>query len=202
MALAALTLLPIGAPSTALACSGARVEYSEIRAEATRIVVGTIIASRGDPLAPDVLAIRVDRLIRGSSPAQLVLQPPEFMGCDGPIGEPVGTRLIIATGQRFFDAAPPQDLHPYWIVRADNTVDPVGVESHDPAVRTLDDLVVALGGELNVASTDPPVEVSPTDHEIAVAPAEGSWALPLAIGLLVAAVLLGLAARNRGRQSD
>ena len=202
VALAASGLLPIVAPSAALACSGARVQYGEIRAEATRIIVGTITASRGDPLAPNVIAIRVERLIRGSSPAQLVLQPPEFMGCDGRIGEPVGTRLVIATGRRFFDASPPKDLHPYWIVRADNTLDPAGVESHDPAVRNLDDLVAAFASAAILAPTDPPVEVAPTDPEIAVAPAGGSWAIPLAIGLLVVAVFLGLVTKNRRRPSD
>lgn len=165
-------------------------------------MVGTVVASRGDPLGPDVIAIRVERLIRGSSPAQLVLQPPDYMGCDGRIAEPVGTRLVIATGRRFFDAAPPTDLHPYWIVRADNTLDPAGVESHDPAVRTLDDLVAALGGAPIVAPTSPPIEEAPTDHDIAVAPADGNWAIPLAIGLLVVAVLLGLVTRNRRRPYD
>lgn len=162
--------------------------------------MGTIVASRGNPLGPDVIAIRVEALIRGSAPTQLVLEPPVFMGCEGRIAEPIGTRLVIATGQRYFDAAPPQDLHPYWIVRADNTLEAAGVENPDPGVRTLEDLVGALGGELILAPTDPPATATAPREERLVDTAEDNWPTPLAIGLLVAGAVLGLVIRNRRRR--
>jgi hypothetical protein len=200
MALALPALLTVASPPAASACSGARVEFSEIRAEATRIVVGTIVATRGDPLNPDVIAIRVEALIRGSAPAQLVLQPPVYMGCDGLIAEPIGTRLVVATGRRFFDAAPPQDLHPYWIVRADNTLEAAGVENPDPAVRTLEDLVGALGGALVLAPSNPAPEETPSDEAVVGGAAGNAWPIPVVIGLLVAGGVLGLFIRSARRR--
>ena len=121
------------------------MEFSEIRAEASRIVVGTVVVKRGHPEAPDAIAVRVEQLLRGESGPNLVLEPPDYMGCDGRIVVPIGTRLVIATGDRFFDAAPRNDLHPYWIVNADGSLDPEGVESADPTLRTMADLARAFG---------------------------------------------------------
>jgi hypothetical protein len=186
-------LLAVGAagPSGALGCSGAQVPEDEIRREAERIVVGTIVARKGDPGAPDAIALRVDGVIRGVTPAQLVLQPPTYMGCDGRIAEPVGTRIVVATAPQYFDAAPPEELHPYWIVLPDGTVDPVGLETDQPPGRTLDDLAASLGGSVTAidaaASTD---DGSPDSMIVGAVTA-------LVVG---AAVVLGAAAVARRRE--
>lgn len=174
-------LVVLGAPPVR-ACSGALVGYAEIRDEATRIVLGRVagreVGAGGEMTS---LLIHVDAVIRGSAPAELVLDPPTYMGCEGRIDEPVGAQLVIATGPQYFDAAVTGDLHPYWLVRDDGTVDPIGVWQEDPGIRTLDELVADLGGRLV------PVE--------GAAAGEGSQAgglqpLPIALG---GAAILGLA---------
>jgi hypothetical protein len=205
MLLAFVGVLSLAPPSTstASACSGARVEFAEIRAEATRIVLGSVTATRGHPDAPDAIEIRVEHVIRGRAPASLVLAPPDYMGCEGRIAERVGTRLVIATGTRFFDAAPPTELHPYWIVGPGDVVDPVGVEGADPAIRTLDDLVASLGGEASAAATDAPTEAAAAlppvvgARDDADAPIAGLSGL-LAVGLI--ALLGGFALRRARRR--
>lgn len=203
LAAAGAALAAVAAPPPAAACSGARVEFAEIRAEASRIVVGTITASRGDPLGPDAIAIRVERLIRGSSPVDLILDPPDYMGCDGRIAEPIGTRLVIATGLQFFDAAPPNDLHPYWIVGPDGVLDPAGVENADPAVRTVDDLVMAVGGGLTPVPVpmDPAVQAAPDGPMTDDAATEVRWSILAAAGV-IAAVVLGVWRFRSRRRSE
>jgi hypothetical protein len=185
-------LLAVGAagPSGALGCSGAQVPEDEIRREAERIVVGTIVARKGDPGAPDAIALRVDGVIRGVTPAQLVLQPPTYMGCDGRIAEPVGTRIVVATAPQYFDAAPPEELHPYWIVLPDGTVDPVGLETDQPPGRTLDDLAASLGGSVRAIDAAASTDDRKPDSMIDVA------VTTLVVG---AAVVLGAAAVARRR---
>lgn len=202
-AVSVAALAPAVVPMPVAACSGARVEYAEIRNEATRIVVGTIIDRRGDPAAPDAIAVRVERLIRGVSPIDLVLEPPDYMGCDGRIAEPIGTRLVIATGRRFFDAAPPNDLHPYWIVGPGDILDPAGVESADPAIRTVSDLAAAVGGEMVPVTvpSGPPVEALP-GAAITGDDARGlDWSMPAALAataLIVAGWFAARVLRRRG----
>jgi hypothetical protein len=185
-------LLAVGAagPSGALGCSGAQVPEDEIRREAERIVVATIVARKGDPGAPDAIALRVDGVIRGVTPAQLVLQPPTYMGCDGRIAEPVGTRIVVATAPQYFDAAPPEELHPYWIVLPDGTVDPVGLETDQPPGRTLDDLAASLGGSVRAIDAAASTDDRKPDSMIDVA------VTTLVVG---AAVVLGAAAVARRR---
>lgn len=130
------------------ACSGASVPIDEIRGEAVRIVVGTIVAQHGDAGAPDAIAIEVDAVIRGEAPTELVLQPPTFMGCDGRIAEPIGTRVVVATASQYFDASPPQDLHPYWVVRANGIAEPVGVDAGGAPGLPIEELASWLGGAL------------------------------------------------------
>ncbi len=135
-------------PTGVAACSGALVTFDEVKAEATRIVVGTIRATQGDPEAPEGLAITVEAVVRGAPVREIFLLPPAFMGCDGRITEPIGARLLIATGPQYFDANPPEDLHPYWLIGPGDVLQPAGVEDPDVTHQTLGDLVKALGGEL------------------------------------------------------
>ena len=179
IAIAAVALASVSAAPVA-ACSGAMVEVADIRGEATRIVVGTIVGTRGDAQAPDALAIEIDSVIRGTSPATLVLEPPSYMGCDGRIFEPIGTRLVVATGPHYLSAAPPQELHPYWVVRADGTAEPVGVSAEGAPRQSLDELAAWLGGSL--------VPVEP-ETEPAPEPADGWSTLSrLPIGLFLAGI--------------
>jgi hypothetical protein len=182
-----------GAPVAA--CSGAMVEVSDIRGQATRIVVGTIVGARGDAQAPDALAIEVDSVIRGTSPATLVLEPPSYMGCDGRIFEPIGTRVVVATGPHYFSASPPQELHPYWVVRADGTADPVGISAEGLPRQSLGDLAAWLGGSL--MAVEPEAEPAP-------APALGWTAISfvligLFVGGMAVLVLVAIAGFRRSR---
>ncbi len=140
------------------ACSGARVTFEEINAEATRIVVGTIRAIRWDQEAPDGMAITVEAVVRGAAAPEIFPLPPTYMGCDGRNPEPVGARLLIATGPHYFDASPPKDLHPYWLIGPADIVEPAGVEDPDVRHRTLGDLVDALDGDLVPVPTPDSVE--------------------------------------------
>jgi hypothetical protein len=177
----------------AAACSGAMVTFDQVNAGANRIVVGTVRAVRGDPAAPDGLAITVESVVRGRPAQEVLLLPPSYMGCDGRIAEPVGARLVIATGPRYFDAGPPEDLHPYWLIGAAGVLIPAGVDDPNPQHRTLDDLVAALGGELTPIASAVPGEAA---AQAAVTDPGEAVGVPLAavIGGLIAATITVFAA--------
>ena len=82
---ACLAALAGAVASPVVACSAAAVPAEEIRAEAERIVVGTIVAQAGDPEAPDRIAISVEAVIRGVATPEVVLAPPTYAGCDSRI---------------------------------------------------------------------------------------------------------------------
>ena len=172
------------------ACSGASVPAEEIRREAARIVVGTIVARQDVGGAPETLVIAVDSVIRGESPRELVLRPPTYMGCDGRILEPIGTRVVVATGQQYFDAAPPADLHPYWVVRADGIAEPVGLDAGGAPGLPLEELAAWLGGTVN----EVPATVEPDDTGLL-----GSVVLPLLVAGIALVAAVTWVARQRDR---
>ena len=128
------------------ACSGATVTFEKIRTGAQRIVIGTIVERDAIKGAADRVTLRVEAVIRGVSGRELVLEPPTFMGCDGRIMEPVGSRLIVASAPRFFSVGPAEEMHPYWRLLAGDIVEPAGVDDQDPDHTRLAGLIVDLGG--------------------------------------------------------
>jgi hypothetical protein len=167
-----------------VACSGASVTFEKVRIHAQRIVIGTIVEADLEDGVAQRLTFRVDAVVRGVAGPEVVLEPPTYMGCDGRIMEPVGTRLLVATAPRFFGVGPAEEMHPYWRLLAGNVVEPAGVDDPDPDHLRLDGLLADLGG-LPVTSAEP------ADASDAVSPAGGGeMVVPIIVATLLGAAAL------------
>jgi hypothetical protein len=124
------------------ACSGAPVSFEQIRTGATRIVVASVVEVE----SIDKITLEVHSVLRGMSGRELVLEPPTYMGCDGRMQEPVGARLIVATGPHFFADSPAQEMHPYWRIEPGDIVVPAGVDDPNPDHTRLAGLIAEFGG--------------------------------------------------------
>ena len=195
---AAIASVALSLPvSHVTACSGATVSFEQIRTGADRIVIGTVIDVDATEDVSERILLRVEAVLRGVSGPEVVLEPPTFMGCGGRMDEPVGARLVVATGPHYFSASPPEELHPYWRVLPGDVVEPAGVDDPDPDHSRLDGLLAAFGGRA-AATVEPEaiVEPVPPPDQIAIV----AVAIVVATLLAAAAVFTGawsLARRHR-----
>ena len=193
---AAFAWLASSMPASAAACSGSPVSFEQIRTGAERIVIASIVdVDKVDGVSHRV-TLRVERLLRGVSGPDVILEPPTYMGCGGQMNEPVGARLVVATGPHYFSASPPEEMHPYWLVLAGDKVVPAGVDDPDPDHTRLDGLIEEFGAL--PAAAEPQAPIDPiTEPEL-------SPGMPLAIvvaTLLAVVALFGAVAiaARRGR---
>jgi hypothetical protein len=196
---AAFACLALTIPASPVAaCSGALVTFEKIRTGAQRIVIGTIVETDQIDGAADRVTLRIEAVIRGVSGPQLILEPPTFMGCDGRITEPVGSRLLVATAPRFFSVGPAEEMHPYWRLLEGDVVEPAGVDDPDPDHMRLAGLVADLGG-VPVTSPEPAANSDPAS---APATSTGIAVAIVAVTFLAAAALfvtvVAAARRRRG----
>jgi hypothetical protein len=161
------------------------VSFEQIRIGATRIVVASIVDVDTTDGAPDRVTLRVHSVLRGVSGPELILEPPTYMGCDGRMNEPIGTRLIVATGPHYFADSPPQEMHPYWRVEPGDIVVPAGVDDPDPNHARLAGLIAEFGG-LPV----PPVEPEPVAEPVSAPAPSALLTLAIVVGTMLAAVAL------------
>jgi hypothetical protein len=199
MLAAAFAAIVLWAPAAPVAaCSGATVSFESIRTGAERIVVATIVAVDTADAVPTRVTLAVQQVLRGVSGPEIVLEPPTFMGCGGQMDEPIGARLVVATGPHYFSASPPEELHPYWRVLPGDVVEPAGVDDPDPDHSRLGGLVADLGGGLPGASIEPEAVVEPPSSPDTSA---GLAVAIVVVTFLAAAVLFGsVVAAARGRR--
>jgi hypothetical protein len=182
-------------PAAAAACSGSPVSFEQIRTGAERIVIASIVDVDEVDGVSNRVTLRVERLLRGVSGPDVTLEPPTYMGCGGQMNEPVGARLVVATGPHYFSASPPEEMHPYWLVLAGDRVVPAGVDDPDPDHTRLDGLIEEFGA-LPAGSVEPESVVDP------VRPPDGSGIAAIAIvgATLLAAVAVFTGAWRLGRR--
>jgi hypothetical protein len=174
------------------------VSFESIRTGAERIVVASVVDVDTADGVSDRVTLRVERLLRGVSGPEIVLEPPTFMSCGGRMEEPIGARLVVATGPHYFSASPPEELHPYWRVLPGDVVEPAGVDDLDPDHSRLDGLVADLGGGLPAASIEPEAVLEPPSSP----DTSGGLAVVVVTFLAAAVLFVTVVAAARRRRSS
>jgi hypothetical protein len=179
-ALAIVGLIAFTSPAGTLADTGDTLERFADAIAGAKVVVVASVTVRPD----EGLVLRVEQVLKGISPHQLVFEPPTM----APVLDSGGRAVIAFADLATIDFRAPTYA---WIVAADGTIDPGRLQQYPGLPRTLDAMLAFFN--ITPGTSTPELEnpASPSD------PAALPWAAVAVAGTAALGVAAALALRRR-----